>query len=101
LRNGVTVEVDSAGIDRRHFSAKYTYRPTIAQAAFGATEKSWFPFVCSSDMMFVEGRLYSVRSCKTKIASVGFVAGIGAWIASYPCIHCVPIIGTLLLRLMA
>jgi hypothetical protein len=43
-----------------------------------------------------------MRSCTIKLASAGLFAGAGAsWLASYPCIYCVPVIGTILLRLLA
>ena len=43
-----------------------------------------------------------MRACTIKIASMGLLGGAGiSWLASYPCLYCVPVIGPLLLRLLA
>jgi hypothetical protein len=34
---------------------------------------------------------------RIKLGSVGLLAGAGAlWLGSFPCLHCVPVIGSLL-----
>jgi hypothetical protein len=43
-----------------------------------------------------------MQGSRIKLASACLFAGAGAsWLASYPCIYCVPVIGTILLRLLA